>query len=228
MRYGFALSVVLATQTATDAFQIPALFNGANRVAGLSTKQQRAAFHQVAASSIYASGDGRSGNATASSLYLASLVSDAVQSDDDIEEIELAKRRRKITERAGSFRVKLPLGKSSDAPPMGMTIRQFALGPEISDQILDLDSLAIETVAEADDVTSQSENMETIATSTMKERLDPNFAGLYVASVAVDSAAWNAGVRPGDMLTSGAATFGEALWPKTLGTETDNPRDTLV
>lgn len=169
------------------------------------------------ASSAYASPESSPNNATASSLYLASLVSDAVQTDDDAEEIELAERRRKVTERLGSYRVTLPLSQKNtiSAPSvMGMTLRQFSTGQVISDGILNLDTLTIEPTSEQAGESLNDKNIATISTSRMQERLDPEFAGLYVSSVVVQSAAWKAGIRPGDLLISTAATFGGALWPK--------------
>jgi pentatricopeptide repeat protein len=44
--------------------------------------------------------------------------------------------------------------------------------------------------------------------------LDRNFAGCLVTAVLKDSAAWNQGVRPGDVLVATSATLGEGMWPK--------------
>jgi hypothetical protein len=158
-------------------------------------------------------------NSAANSHYLANLVTDAVQTDDDAEEIILAERRRKITQRSGSYRVTLPLSLSmtgASSRHIGITIRQFEMGREISENILNIDDLTIKTTVDADgNGPSFDGSVETISVCAMQERLDPRLAGLYVSSVAVQSPAWKAGVRPGDMLTSTAITFGEALWPKT-------------
>lgn len=213
MRYGIAVGLLLASHPAIDAFQLPSFVD--SPWSG-SCLQRRTVVQQVAASA-YATPDGPSGNATASGLYLASLVTDAVQTDDDAEEIELAERRRKITERFGSYRATLPLSKNKNNNDviMGMAIRQFSPGPEISDQILNLDSLSVEMAKDDEDEESESSVVETISASVMQKRLDPDFAGLYVSSVIMQSPAWNAGIRPGDLLTSTASTFGGAMWSKT-------------
>ena len=178
-------------------------------------------------------------NATATGLYLTNLVTDAVQTTDDAEEIELAERRRKIGERSGTYRVTLPLAAapstSKGVPPtarptplsLGFSIRQFYVGGEITDQVLHLDTLVIDkiepatetdrdggTADHADGDAPSSSGVETISTVVMRERLDRSTSGVYVWSVRRGSPAWEAGIRPGDVLTSTAATFGDAFWPK--------------
>ena len=214
MRYGIALGLLMAApQSSTEAFQLPSALLNNIWSSPASHRDQRATVPKVA-SSAFASSDGPSNNATASSLYLASLVTDAVNTDDDAEEIELAERQRKVTERLGSYRVTLPLSSVAQPSSMGMTIRQFSPGPEISDEILNVDTLVIKNIANQLDESLNDGSAETISASVMQERLDPEFAGLYVSSVAVQSSAWKAGIRPGDLLISTAATFGGALWPK--------------
>ena len=162
-------------------------------------------------------------NATSTSVYLTNLVTDAVQNDDDAEEIELAERRRKITERSGSFRVTLPLLQKLDktvteaGPLMGMSLRQFNSGRAISDQVLNLDTFVIESLSEKEAVLNDNDGavLETISNAAMQERLAPNFSGVFVSNVLKGGPAWKAGIRPGDLLTSTAATIGDSLWPKT-------------
>jgi hypothetical protein len=215
MRYGIALGLLLAAPPSAQSFQLLSNIWSS----GASTRlggQRGSVIQQVAAAPAFPSSEG--GNTTASSIYLANLVTDAVQSDDDAEEIELAERRRKITERFGSYRVTLPLSQTNTVSQpliMGMTIRQFSPGPVLSDEVLNLDSLVFERVqADASPAMPESTAVETITPEVMKQRLNPDMAGVYVASVTVSSPAWNAGIRPGDLLTSTAATFGGGLWSK--------------
>ncbi|CAB9527914.1 Pentatricopeptide repeat-containing protein [Seminavis robusta] len=226
MKYGLAVSLLLAAQS-TVAFQGSSLFQPplptpASRHHSNSGRSIR---HLV---STYLSEGTPANNATANTLYLANLVTDAVQTDDDEEEIELAERRRMISERSGTYRVSLPLAQPSrgtkgvEEQPllMGLCLRQFTTGSSILDQVLDLDSLAIRNVA-ADvpdmELTPDIANkrIETIDPTLMKGRLEKDASGVYVSSVIFQSPAWNAGVRPGDVMTAAAATFGDALWPKT-------------
>lgn len=187
-------------------------------------RQERSVFrHGVSAYMPAGEVNDDSRNGTSTSDYLTNLVTDAVQTDDDAEEIELAERRRKITERSGSFRVTMPLVQQVDktvsepAPLMGMRFRQFNNGRAISEQVLNLDSFVIETLSEAEAGVNERDGavLETISNSVMQERLAPNFAGVFVSSVLKNGPAWNAGIRPGDLVTSTAATFGDSLWPKT-------------
>ena len=183
------------------------------------TQQERRVFRHGVSASMPAGEVDDIRNGTSTGVYLTNLVTDAVQTDDDAEEIELAERRRKINERSGSFRVTLPLlqqDKTVTQPStlIGMTIRQFYTGRQISNQILNLDTFVIETISEERDtgVNGSSEEtaaVDTISNAVMQERLAPNFSGVFVSSVSKGSPAWNAGIRPGDLLTSTAATFGD-------------------
>jgi len=246
MRYSIAVACLLAAQSpsANNAFNMAPNFPKVDpRVHSASShgrqEQQRVFPHGVSASfsagEVTAGTGGGSGelhndslNVTSTSVYLTSLVSDAVQTDDDAEEIELAERQRKITQRSGSFRVTLPLRMPQDMAAvvtqpasLGLTIRQFYKGRDISNQILNLDTLVIETINTAEkagvngDSSKDTAVMETIEDSVMQDRLAPNFSGVYVSSILKLGPAWNAGIRPGDLLTSTGATLGSSLWPKT-------------
>jgi pentatricopeptide repeat protein len=226
MRYGVAVAILLASQSSTAAFQ-----STRQDLSLLGRTRERPHSIRQVASTFLAEGT-PSNNATANTLYLANLVTDAVQTDDDAEEIELAERRRKISERAGTYRVSLPLSRPSrymtrsvQQQPllMGLCLRQYTEGGEILDQVLDLDSLAIRTIASDDEAVEDTPDVsstyvEIIQSSVMQEHLRKakySSGGVYVSSVIVKSPAWNAGVRPGDVMTAAASTLGDALWPKT-------------
>lgn len=215
MRYSLAISLLLTAQS-TYGFQ------SSFKKRLQSTVRERIFRHGISASTTFRDDLVPEDPTNATSIYFSSMVSEAVQSDDDDEEIEIAARRRRYNERqAGFYRVTLPLtgpSKSSgidntvQSPSMlGMTLRQVYPGQEISSDVLNLDSLLIESVAEQ----GLMENVETMDISEANHELDPEFSGLIVFSVVKDSSAWNAGVRPGDILMSTPATFGESLWPKT-------------
>jgi len=246
MRYGIAFTLLLAAQTpsSSSAFlqQSTSTFisihcpSGATNAPTSADNDNRRSTFRHGVSAYAPAEDGSSdslggANATSTGLYLTNLVTDAVQSADDAEEIELAERRRKISERSGTYRVTLPLTampKSAEAMSektvsqtptiMGFSIRQFSTGGDISNKVLNLDTLAMETVViwgEKEDTESPENNVETISVADMKNRLDRSISGVYVCRVQKGGPAWESGIRPGDVLTSTAATFGDAFWPKT-------------
>jgi hypothetical protein len=227
MRYGVAVAFLVATQSSTAAFQ-----STRQEWSLLGRTPERPLSIRQVASTLPFEGNPSNNNATASTLYLASFVTDAVQTDDDSEEIELAERRRKISERSGTYRVSLPLSQPSrymtrsvQQQPllMGLCLRQFTAGGEILDQVLDLDSLSIRIIAGDDEAVEDTPDLSStyvdkIQSSLMQEHLrEAGYSpgGVYVSSVVVQSPAWNAGIRPGDLMTAAAATLGDTMWPKT-------------
>ena len=215
MKYAIAISLLLAAPR-TEGFQ-SSLDNSLR-----PTARQRIFRHGISAT--VQEGFSSDSPRNASSVYLTNMVSEGLQSDDDDEEKQIAARRQKYNQRAGSFRVTLPiiqLSSSSDSNTvrspslLGMKLRQFYPGQELSDKVLDLDSLTIESLAPTTDEPQSTETLQVVNVAEMKKRLNPELSGVFVSSVVVDSPAWNAGVRPGDLLVSSAATFGDSMWPKT-------------
>ena len=112
MRYGIAMALLLAAQTpsATRAFlQSTSTTSVSSCTFSIISEQaqklqppKRWSFRHGVSAYAPAGEESPAPNATETSLYLANLVTDAVQSNDDAEEIELAERRRKISERAGT------------------------------------------------------------------------------------------------------------------------------
>jgi len=241
MRYSIAVACLFTAQAPsnTHAFQrasnnLAADLRSAQAITSTPSpaQQQRQIFRHGVSAYIPASemDNSNNNNNNTTRTYLANLVTNAVQTDDDAEEIELAERRRKVTERSGSFRVTLPLIQkeeetvSQPSTIMGMTLRQFYTGQQISSQILNLDTLVIESLASEENPSHRNSmydnaehvsDPESISVAIMQERLAPNISGVYVSRVEKGGPAWNAGIRPGDVLASTAATFGDAMWPKT-------------
>ncbi|KAL7579593.1 hypothetical protein ACA910_007959 [Epithemia clementina (nom. ined.)] len=135
---------------------------------------------------------------------------DSMSMDADAED-QAALRR--LDRRASSlvptsvFRAQFQLSK-----PVGLTLVQVDRGRQISQVELDLDRIfggdSHSATANGNEVDRQRMDWSTIAAG-----MDKNFKGLLVSSVVKNSAAWEVGVRAGDILTSSSATLGGALWP---------------
>ncbi len=151
-----------------------------------------------------------------SAEYLESLSGAVDDSDDEIEE-EIARRRRKVRERSGTYQVKLPiLAEEGSLPkPWGFSLCQVDVGARPKEVSLNVDTLQYEarsTPTSPDQGGASS--VQVLDCASMAAKLDSDFKGVVVSSVVRGGVAWNAGVRAGDILTATSATVGDALWPK--------------
>ena len=148
------------------------------------------------------------------SAYLQS-VREAVQYDDDSEELQIAQRQNKIRHRQGTYRVTLPflaVKEPSSSTALGISLAQVESDRVISEVELDLDSMQIDY---PEDLPSSSSSQRIrMDRNQVLGRLEPTFRGLVVSAVEPESPAWASGVRPGDVLQAVSATLGDALWPK--------------
>mmetsp|Transcript_13730 Transcript_13730/g.15770 ORF Transcript_13730/g.15770 Transcript_13730/m.15770 type:complete len:1069 (-) Transcript_13730:152-3358(-) len=131
------------------------------------------------------------------------------QADSEIENI-----------RTASYDISLPLYTNAK---LGVTFGQVSAGRKLSNFSLDLDTVKI-----VDTTSIEGLSIETdldIAVQFMsgyssrlgnegETELRDDFEGVVVRTVTKDMLAWNAGVRPGDVLLSTSATMGDAMWPK--------------
>jgi hypothetical protein len=146
-----------------------------------------------------------------------SSISRALSDEPDAYETELANRKRRVKERSQSYIVTLPLSKrsadgDSSILSMGLTLIEVKKGRTLSSQELVLDSLQVRSI---DDMSDQGDDVLTLDQLMLNRKLDGDFQGILVNSVVKGSAAWAAGVRPGDILIATSATLGDGMWPKT-------------
>ena len=144
-----------------------------------------------------------------------SSISQALSDEPDAYEAELEKKRRRVKERSQNYVVTLPLSKintdSDSILSMGLTLVEMGKGRTLSSQELILDSLQMQDLREASE---PRDDIETLDRLVLNRKLDGEFQGILVNSVVKGSAAWAAGVRPGDILKKTSATLGDGMWPK--------------
>jgi hypothetical protein len=233
VRLGAALAIILLTTTnsVTTAFQnahpsslrasytLDNRFRGAVSSASISPEQ-------------FSSSDslGDSLGEAVNSVTNAAVDSfaKAVSDEPDAFEAEIEMKKKMVNARTKTYKVTLPLASSSQKTTagagagsdstilsMGLTLVQIGKGRNVGNTELSLDSLRFREVP--DDVTAARQNkegMERIDKAQLERTVDRNFQGLAVTSVFKGSAAWVAGVRPGDLVKGTSATLGDAMWPK--------------
>mmetsp|Transcript_2856 Transcript_2856/g.8006 ORF Transcript_2856/g.8006 Transcript_2856/m.8006 type:complete len:1071 (+) Transcript_2856:141-3353(+) len=144
---------------------------------------------------------------------ITSSYMESMSMETDEEEAEVQQRldqRNKAFASSGrrdSFRVPFNFEEG-----FGLSLVQVSAGRKLSSKTFDLDQLisSEKTDSNAEDDSQQQQTMDW---PTVAGRLNPEFKGLLVSSVAQGSRAWQGGVRAGDVLVSSSATIGDAVWP---------------
>jgi len=151
------------------------------------------------------SGDIRSAMSNITASYMESMSMETDVEDQEVQ--ERLDQRSKVNSAPGksdTFRVSFDLTEK-----LGFSLVQVSPGRKISNSNLDLDQfMGAEEATEDELALQQKMDWPTVAGQVSSE-----FKGLLVSSVTQGSAAWEGGVRAGDVLTSASATLGDALWP---------------
>ena len=115
---------------------------------------------------------------------------------------EVARKKEMVQKRQTEkvFQVTLPLTSPS---ALGISVCELNLDAPFE---LNLDTLELENVS--------NREQNDIEIAKIQRRIYGEFTGLVVSSVREGSAAWEAGVRPGDILKRTSATLGKQMWPK--------------
>ena len=147
----------------------------------LSTRHVATVPHSVSTTSYNDYGDNNDKRSmqNVTSAYMET-VKQAVQNEDDSEELEIAKRRQKIFTREGTYRVSLPFLVDQT---LGISITSIDQGRTVSEVELNLDTMSIESPPE-------DTNRIRMDTNQVLGRLDANFRGLVVSAVEPESPAW--------------------------------------
>ena len=156
----------------------------------------------------------------------------------EVEQAELAQRRaaaaREAARRRNQYEITVPIAKSTSttsttkqqmatAASVGLTLRQITAGGQISSAALDFDSTTLinnlSTEEEMDPTLREGDGSVEILgamldsdddkTSMVESGSGNGTAGVIVSSVVRDGAAWEAGVRPGDVILATSATVGQ-------------------
>jgi hypothetical protein len=141
-------------------------------------------------------------------------IANAVKDEPDVDAEEIERKRKMVQKRltAKSYKVTLPLAAPS-VSNIGIRLCQISKGRNLDSVLeLNLDSLDLEDSSKRDKESDTNEVNMDIA--SIQRRIDGEFQGLVVSSVTKNSAAWEAGVRPGDILKTTSATLGNKMWPK--------------
>ena len=142
-------------------------------------------------------------------------IANVVKDEPDVDAEKIARKQKMVKKRQTkkSYKVTLPLAASS-ASNIGIQLSRISKGRKIdSDLELNLDTLDIGSGSKSSSKITQSKAMDMDISNTLR-RIDGEFQGLVVSSVRENSAAWETGVRPGDILKSTSATLGNKMWPK--------------
>lgn len=203
VKYGYAVGMLLSL-----AIESAQCFAPSRSVVSPVVRERRSGLRRdLSASTIfnpdYDAEDMQTTFENVSAEYLDSL-SGALSDNDDADEVEMALKKKVIKDRVekslGTYQVTLPLTKQ-----LGMTVCQVNPGLTLSDVDLNLDTLSPQAVP----LTEGNEKLITIDWKVMNGRLGRTFKGLVVSSVVNESSAWNAGIRPGDVLLATSATVGD-------------------
>eukprot|EP00980_Cylindrotheca_fusiformis_P000655 scaffold160_cov136-Cylindrotheca_fusiformis.AAC.2 len=215
VRYGIALSMLLSAASVQSFRQQHFLTKPTN---DKSTTRQRTTRVQqkVSTSSSHSEyNDGSISDALNSVTNAArESISNAVSDNPDADEAEIGLRRKMVENRMKTYKVTLPLASStlegtSKVLSVGLCLRQIRKGRSFDTSHLNLDTLVFEEIGAKD-----SAECESMDEQELSRRVDVQFQGIVVSSVVKGSAAWTAGVRPGDILQATSATMGSQMWPK--------------
>jgi S1-C subfamily serine protease len=130
-------------------------------------------------------------------------MSEAIQWDDEENDefearvVELKKKR--MQQRFGtSIQNTVQLSFKSDSS-IGVVLGQVEPGLSLSDKALDMDTLQY----------NQRANNDETDALLLRKSVDGAFRGVVVLSVDPNGQGWEAGIRPGNVLTASSATVGE-------------------
>ena len=142
-------------------------------------------------------------------------IAKAVTDVPDLDEEEVALKKKRVENRMKTYTVNLPLASSvleerSKLLSIGISLCQIKKGRVFERPYLNLDTLELEEMTSSQNL----EEVEFMDEQGLARRIDGEFQGIVVASVIQGSAAWTAGVRAGDILQATSATMGSKLWPK--------------
>lgn len=138
-------------------------------------------------------------------------IANAVKDEPDMDAEEVARKQELVQKRqsARSYQVTLPLSKTSE---IGISLCQISKGPTLdTDMELNLDTLEIGKRKEIESETTNDLEMDI---AKIQRQIYGEYSGLVVSFVKENSAAWEAGVRQGDILKRTSATLGKQMWPK--------------
>ena len=138
-------------------------------------------------------------------------IANAVKDEPDVDAQEVARKQELVQKRQSAklYQVTLPLSKSSD---IGISLCQISKGPTMdTDMELNLDTLEIEKRKESE---TENDNDIEMDIAKIQRQIYGEYSGLVVSYVRENSAAWEAGVRQGDILKRTSATLGKQMWPK--------------
>eukprot|EP00535_Pseudo-nitzschia_heimii_P011711 CAMPEP_0197194020 /NCGR_PEP_ID=MMETSP1423-20130617/28481_1 /TAXON_ID=476441 /ORGANISM="Pseudo-nitzschia heimii, Strain UNC1101" /LENGTH=1084 /DNA_ID=CAMNT_0042647373 /DNA_START=358 /DNA_END=3612 /DNA_ORIENTATION=+ len=239
--WNFAVAVLLASSTTTPV--APFQSSSSNSISIIGTKNQKHQRRQRlpsaknfvttiattkssltsiaadASSSFNNDKDGNIGDAFSSVTNAAvDSIANVVKDEPDVDAEEVARKQKMVKKRRTekSYRVTLPLSVSS-VSNIGIRLSRISKGRKLdADLELNLDTLDLESVSKLSNeigARTQGKDIDMDIPNTLR-RIDGEFQGLVVSSVREKSAAWEAGVRPGDILKSTSATLGNQMWPK--------------
>ena len=147
-------------------------------------------------------------------------IANAVKDEPDMDAEEVARKQKMVQNRqvGKSYKVTLPLAASL-VSNLGIRLCQFSKGRKLDSVLeLNLDTLDMEDGSKRTElqksINSDSDETTEMDIPSIQRRIDGEFRGLVVSSVRENSAGWEAGVRPGDILKTTSATLGNKMWPK--------------
>lgn len=236
-RFGIALALLLATTPAVDGYSnFTPVSRQLQRGVGQRGRQQQqlpygASNHRSnlshgtprSVSATNADFGGPNGDSLSDALNSVTSaarasIAKAVTDEPDLDEAEIAKKKKTVQDRLKVYKVTLPLASTtleekSTLLSMGLKLRQVEKGRTLGPTELNLDTLTYETYT-ATEIKSKNSDGERVDEARFARRVDGEFQGVVVSCVDKDSAAWAAGVRPGDIVKSTSATIGNQMWPK--------------
>lgn len=232
--WNYALAVLLATSATTQvtSFQSSSSSNNIhnninqNQIPGrrfrLPTTHKniqaitatKALLTSMAVDASYNDNDANIGDALSSVTNAAvDSIANAVKDEPDVDAEVVARKQEMVHKRHTEklYKVTLPLTMPSDT---GISLCEISKGKKLdADLELNLDTLQLENSANRKQSASEDTEIE-MDIAKIQRRIYGEFSGLVVSHVRENSAAWEAGVRPGDILKRTSATLGKQMWPK--------------